>query len=56
MPQLSEWHSVYTIAPRQPIKAWLKQQPKRSRMLRGIIEKLRDFSEQEVQLLPIQIF
>ena len=56
MPQLSEWRSVYTIAPRQPFKAWLDQEPKRSRMLRGIIEKLRDFPEQEVQLLPVQIF
>jgi len=56
VPQLSEWCSVYTIAPRQPFKAWLEQQPKRSRMLRGIIENLRDLPEQEVQLLPVQIF
>ena len=56
MPHLSEWRSVYTIAPRRPIKAWLEQEPKRSRMLRGIVEKLRDFPDQEVQLLPVQIF
>ncbi len=56
MPELNEWRSVYTIAPRRPIKAWLEQQPKRSRMLRGIIEKLRDYPDQEVQLLPVQIF
>ena len=56
LPQLNEWRSVYTIAPRRPIKAWLEQQPKRSRMLRGIVEKLRDFPEQEIQLLPVQIF
>ncbi|MEH6457779.1 MAG: glycerol-3-phosphate 1-O-acyltransferase PlsB, partial [Cocleimonas sp.] len=56
LPELSEWCSVYTIAPRQPIKAWLEQQPKRSRMMRGIIEKMRDFPDQEVQLLPVQIF
>lgn len=56
LPELSHWHSVYTIAPRQPFKAWLEQQPKRSRMLRGIVENLRDLPEQEVQLLPVQIF
>ncbi|MCL4114990.1 UNVERIFIED_CONTAM: hypothetical protein GTU68_036104 [Idotea baltica] len=56
LPQLSEWRSVYTIAPRRPIKAWLEQQPKRSRMLRGIVENLRDYPDQEVQLLPVEIF
>ena len=56
MPALKEWNSVYTIAPRRPIKAWLEQQPKRSRMMRGIVEKLRDFPEQKVQLLPVVIF
>ena len=56
MPELSQWRSVYTIAPRQPFKAWLEQQPKRSRMLRGIVENLRDVPDQEIQLLPVQIF
>ncbi len=56
MPELSEWRSVYTIAPRQPFKAWLEQQPKRSRMLRGIVENLRESPDQEIQLLPVQIF
>jgi len=56
IPELSEWRSVYTIAPRQPFKAWLEQQPKRSRMLRGIVENLRDSPDQEIQLLPVQIF
>lgn len=55
-PQLDAWHSVYTIAPRQPFTAWLEQKPKRSRMLRGIVENLRDTPEQTVQLLPVQIF
>ena len=56
LPELNQWRSVYTIAPRQPFKAWLEQQPKRSRMLRGIIENLRDAPDQEIQLLPVQIF
>ena len=54
--ELDAWHSVYTIAPRQPFKAWLENQPKRSRMLRGIIEILRDNPEQEIQFIPVQIF
>jgi glycerol-3-phosphate O-acyltransferase len=56
IPELSAWHSVYTIAPRQPFKAWLQKQPKRSRMLRGIVEILHDYPEQEIQFIPVQIF
>ena len=55
-PELNAWHSVYTIAPRQPFKAWLQKQPKRSRMLRGIVEILRDYPEQEIQFVPVSIF
>ena len=53
--QLKAWHSVYTVAPRQPFKAWLQNQPKRSRMLRGIIEILRDYPDQEIQFVPVSI-
>jgi len=56
LPELNQWRSVYTIAPRQPFKAWLEQQPKRSRMLRGIVENLREIPEQEIQFVPVQIF
>ncbi len=56
IPELHAWHSVYTIAPREPFKAWLQNQPKRSRMLRGIIETLKDYPEQEIQFIPVQIF
>ncbi len=54
--ELQAWRSVYTIAPRQPFKAWLQQQPKRSRMLRGIIEILRDYPDQDIQFVPVSIF
>ncbi len=56
IPELHQWRSVYTIAPREPFKAWLQNQPKRSRMLRGIIETLNDYPEQEIQFIPVQIF
>lgn len=55
-PELQAWHSVYTIAPRQPFKAWLQQEPKRSRMLRGVIEILRDHPELEIQFIPVSVF
>jgi glycerol-3-phosphate O-acyltransferase len=55
-PELQAWHSVYTISPRQPFKAWLHKLPKRSRMLRGIVEILRDYPEQEIQFIPVSIF
>ncbi len=54
--QLNAWHSVYTIAPRQPFKSWLQKQPKRSRMLRGIVEILRDNPEMEIQFVPVSVF
>ena len=53
---LKSWHCVYTIAPRQSFISWLQKQPKRSRMLRGIIEILRDNPGQEIQFLPVTVF
>ncbi len=55
-PQLNSWHSVYTVAPRQPFKTWLQKQPKRSRMLRGIVQILRESPELEIQFIPVSIF
>ena len=55
-PDLRRWHSVYTIAPSQPFKAWLLKRPKRSRKLRGIIEKLQEHPELEVQFVPVTTF
>jgi len=55
-PELRNWHSVYTIAPRQPFKAWLQNQPKRSRMIRGILETLLENPDLDVQFVPVSIF
>ena len=54
--ELHAWHSVYTIAPREPFKAWLSRQPKRSRMLRGIVEVLMENPGQDVQFVPVSVF
>jgi glycerol-3-phosphate O-acyltransferase len=55
-PELRNWHSVYTIAPRQPFKAWLQNQPKRSRMIRGILETLHENPDLDIQFVPVSIF
>jgi len=55
-PELRNWHSVYTIAPRQPFKAWLQDQPKRSRMIRGILETLLENPGLDIQFVPVSIF
>jgi glycerol-3-phosphate O-acyltransferase len=55
-PELHNWHSVYTIAPRQPFKAWLQNQPKRSRMIRGILETLLENPDLDIQFVPVSIF
>jgi len=54
--ELRNWHSVYTIAPRQPFKAWLQNQPKRSRMIRGILETLLENPSLDIQFVPVSIF
>lgn len=54
--ELSAWYSVYSISPRQPFKAWLQKQPKRSRMLRGIVECLRDNPDKAIQFVPVSVF
>ena len=54
--ELRYWHSVYTVAPRQPFKAWLQNQPKRSRMIRGILETLQDNPDLDIQFVPVSIF
>ena len=54
--ELNQWHCVYTTAPRQPFKAWLQNQPKRSRMIRGIVETLRDHPGLDIQFVPVSIF
>ena len=55
-PELRNWHSVYTIASRQPFKAWLQNQPKRSRMIRGILETLLENPDLDIQFVPVSIF
>ncbi|MDH5389348.1 MAG: glycerol-3-phosphate 1-O-acyltransferase PlsB [Gammaproteobacteria bacterium] len=55
-PYLHRWHSVYTIASRRPFKDWLNKQPKRSRMIRGITELLRDHPDDQLQFVPVSVF
>lgn len=55
-PSLKKWHHVYTVAHSQPLKAWLQQKTKTSKMLRGIHDALLDNPELEVQFIPVVIF
>lgn len=55
-PTAKQWRSVYTIAPRQPFKAWLLNQPKRSAMLVDILQALKDNPDEDVQFVPVSIF
>lgn len=53
---LTKWHHVYTVAPAQPLKAWLQQKPKRSKMLSGLYRALLAHPELEVKFVPVVIF
>ena len=50
------WHRVYTVAQKQPLKAWLQNRRKRSRMLIGLLQELKQLPEQDVQFVPVNIF
>ena len=53
---LKKWHSVYTVAQSQPLKAWLQQETKHSSMLSGICQALEDNPELNVCFVPVVIF
>lgn len=55
-PVFNKWQSVYTIAPNQPFKAWLLNQPKRSEKIRGMLQTLKDYPEQDIQFVPVSLF
>ena len=53
---LKKWHHVYTVAHSQPLKAWLQQKTKRSSMLCGIYQALKENTELDVRFVPVVIF
>ncbi len=55
-PTLHKWRSVYTVAPRLPFKAWLLNQPKRSPLLRDLVEAVQQGEVEDVQLAPVTLF
>ncbi len=55
-PQLKAWHSVYTVAQAQPLKAWLQQKTKRSTMLGGLCRALKENPELDVHFVPVVVF
>ncbi len=55
-PALKKWHSVYTVAQAQPLKAWLQQKTKHSSMLSGICQALTENPELDVHFVPVVIF
>jgi len=46
---LKKWHHVYTVAQARPLKAWLQQKNKHSKMLSGIYQALKENPELDVQ-------
>ncbi len=54
--QLKKWHHVYTVAPAQPLKTWLQQKTKHSKMLGGIRQILNENPELDVHFVPVIVF
>lgn len=53
---LDRLHSVYTVSPAQPFKAWLNKEPKRSKMLKRCVEVLSQQPDLVIQFVPVSIF
>jgi len=53
---LKKWHHVYTVAQARPLKAWLQQKNKHSKMLSGIYRALKENPELDVQFVPVVVF
>ncbi len=56
MPALKKWHHIYTVAQAQPLKAWLQQKNKHSKMLNGIHQALQENPELDVHFIPVVVF
>ena len=56
LPQLHQWHHVYTVAQAQPLKAWLQQKTKQSAMLSGIHQVLINNPDLDVRFIPVIVF
>jgi glycerol-3-phosphate O-acyltransferase len=54
--QLKQWHHVYTVAQARPLKSWLQSKTKRSNMLCGIYDVLKENPELDVHFVPIVVF
>ncbi len=54
--QLKQWHNVYTVAQARPLKAWLQNKKKRSSMLCGICNALKENPDLDVHFVPVVIF
>ncbi len=53
---LEKWHHVYTVAQARPLKAWLQQRNKHSKMLSGIRQVLLDKPELDIHFIPVVVF
>ena len=53
---LKKWHHVYTVAQSRPLKAWLQQKNKHSKMLSGIYQALKENPELDVHFVPVVVF
>ncbi|MBL4712088.1 MAG: glycerol-3-phosphate 1-O-acyltransferase PlsB [Gammaproteobacteria bacterium] len=54
--RLKTWHSVYTIAPAQPLKDWLQQKTKHSKMLCALHQALLEYPDIDIHFIPVTIF
>lgn len=54
--ELKKWHHVYTVAQAQPLKAWLQNKTKHSKMLSGIHQALIKNQQLDVHFVPVVVF
>jgi glycerol-3-phosphate O-acyltransferase len=54
--ELHRYHSVYSIASRNPVTDWIKRRRKRSPMLSDFIAAFVDNPDLELQIVPVSVF
>ena len=56
IPSLASYRSVYSLASANPLIDWIKQQPKRSKMLQDLLQIVGNDADLDLQIVPVSVF
>lgn len=53
---VARWRALYTVAPKEPFKAWLLEEPKHSKMLQSVVDAMQGEAFDDVLFIPVSLF